>query len=133
MTLDEILSKWRTEASAADYSKERPVGDAFEKLCIAYLTHDPEQKTQYHKVYKFKEWAEDQGDDAGDHGIDLVAETHDGHFAAVQCKCRKEGRTIPKSEIDSFLSESSTNGFKHRILIDTTGREWSSTLEKTLY
>ncbi len=132
MTLDEILAKWRAEMASADYAKQRAAGDAFERLCMVYLTHDPEQKTQYEKVYSFKEWARGRGYDASDDGIDLVAETHDGHFVAVQCKFHAKGATIPKAQIDSFLSESSTNDFKHRILIDTTGRQWSSTLEKTL-
>ncbi|MCY4312411.1 MAG: restriction endonuclease [Gammaproteobacteria bacterium] len=103
MTLDEILSKWRTERAAADYSRQRALGDAFERLCIAYLTHDPEQKTQYRRVMTREEWAREKDKDARDIGIDLVAQTLDGHFVAVQCKCWEQGRTIPKSEIDSFL------------------------------
>ncbi|MCY4148239.1 MAG: DEAD/DEAH box helicase family protein [Gammaproteobacteria bacterium] len=132
MTLDEILSKWRTERAAADYSRQRALGDAFERLCIAYLTHDPEQKTQYRRVMTREEWAREKDKDARDIGIDLVAQTLDGHFVAVQCKCWEQGRTIPKSEIDSFLAASGTKDFTHRILIDTTGREWSNNLERTL-
>jgi len=132
MPIDDILSDWRAEMALAGYPRQKALGDAFERLCIAYLTHDPEQKTQYRKVMPFWEWARNRGYDANDAGIDLVAETFDGHFAAIQCKCYARGASIKKPDINSFLTESNTDDFRHRVLIDTTGRKWSATLEKTL-
>ena len=132
MTLDEILEQWRNVMASAEFSKYHAAGAAFEKLCIAYLTHDPEQKTQYRSVITYREWAKERRKDAQDLGVDLVAETLDGHFVAVQCKFYAEGESIPKSEIDSFLSASATHDFTHRILIDTTGRKWSPNLERVL-
>ena len=41
-----------------------------------------------------------------DCGIDLVYEDNERKRWAVQCKCISPDREIPKSEIDSFLSES---------------------------
>ena len=62
-----------------------------------------------------------------------MAELADGSgHVAVQCKFHAEGSVIPKSECDKFLSESSTADFVRRIIIDTTGRDWSSNLERTL-
>ncbi len=132
MTLDEILAKWRAEMASADHANQRAAGDAFERLCIVYLTHDPEQKTQYRRVMLYKEWTKERGKDADDIGIDLVAETIDGHFAAVQCKFHAQGKTIAKKDIDSFLAASATHDFTQRIFIDTTGRRWSDKVEKEL-
>ena len=40
--------------------------------------------------------------------------------------------TIARAEIDSFLAASGRPEFRRRILIDTTGRRWSSVLKETL-
>jgi len=133
MTLDDILSKWRAEMASAEYAKQKAAGDAFERLCIVYLTHDPEQKIQYRRVMAYKEWAKERGKDTDDIGIDLVAETIDGHFAAVQCKFYAQGKTIAKKDIDSFIAASATHDFTQRIFIDTTGRSWSDKVEKELH
>ena len=119
--------------ASADYAKQKAAGDAFERLCIVYLTHDPEQKIQYRRVMTYKDWAKERGKDAHDIGIDLVAETIDGHFAAVQCKFYAQGKTIAKKDIDSFIAASATHDFTQRIFIDTTGRSWSDKVEKELH
>ena len=132
-TIDTILERWRADKASADHSKERAAGDAFEKLCIAFLTHDPEQHLQYRNVRRFTDWAAAHGRDAKDTGIDLVAELASGEgLAAIQCKFYAEGKTIPKSAVDSFLAASGTGDFGQRIIIDTTGLDWSVNLEKTL-
>ena len=131
--IDTILERWRTDMASTDFSRTTAAGDAFERLCIAFLTHDPEQRLQYRNARKFADWAKERGIDAKDIGIDLVAELADGEgLAAIQCKFCDEGNTIPKAEIDSFLAASSTPDFGRRIIIDTTGRDWSVNLEKTL-
>ena len=53
-------------------------------------------------------------------------------LAAVQCKFHGEGKTIAKAEIDSFLAASGAAAFARRVIIDTTGRDWSVNLENTL-
>ena len=133
VTIDTILERWRTDMASSDFARTRAAGDAFERLCIAFLTHDPEQRLQYRNARKFAEWAKERGIDATDTGIDLVAELADGEgLAAIQCKFYAEGNTISKAEIDSFLAASSTPDFGRRVIIDTTGRDWSVNLEKTL-
>ena len=132
-TIDAILERWRADMEQADFSRRKAAGDAFERLCIAFLTHDPEQRLQYRNVRPFADWAREAGKDATDTGIDLVAELAGGEgLAAVQCKCYREGRTIPKSAIDSFLAASGTGDFSRRVIIDTTGLDWSANLVKTL-
>ena len=77
-SLDEILSAWREEAATSTHSRERIKGTAFERLCIAYLTHDPTQKTQYEPPVRFGAWARGRGLPEMDVGIDLVAKIRGG-------------------------------------------------------
>ena len=133
ITLDAILARWRADMASTDFARTKAAGDAFEHLCIAFLTHDPEQHLQYRNVKRFADWARERGIDAKDTGIDLVAELANGEgLAAVQCKFHAEGKTIARSEIDSFLAASGTAAFAQRVIIDTTGRDWSVNLENTL-
>ena len=78
LNLDEILNTWREEAAASPHSRERIKGAAFEELCIAYLTHDPTQMTQYEPPVRYGDWARDRGLPEMDVGIDLVAKIRGG-------------------------------------------------------
>ncbi len=132
-TIDSILDRWRSEMASADFVRTKVAGDAFEQLCIAYLTHDPVQCLQYRNIKRYGDWAKEHSFEATDTGIDLVAELVNGKgFAAIQCKFHAEGKSIAKAEIDSFLAASGTDDFQHRVLIDTTGRDWSGNVESTL-
>ncbi|MDR2346503.1 MAG: restriction endonuclease, partial [Planctomycetaceae bacterium] len=63
-------------------------GTRFEELVLIYLLHDPEYKTQYKDVVRWKDWDKKT---SGDTGIDLVAEMNDDSgFVAIQCKCYKK-------------------------------------------
>ncbi len=110
------------------------MGTAFEKLCIAFLTHDPVQSGQFRNVVPYADWAREQDLEATDTGIDLVAELADepGYYAAIQCKFLETGGAIPKREIDSFLAASGRPEFRRRVWMDTTGRPWSRNAEETL-
>lgn len=131
--IDRILNAWREEASASPYSRERVKGTAFERLCIAYLTHDPIQQTQVEAPVPYANWAEERGLPQTDSGIDLVARIRGGEgWCAIQCKFRVEGKSLPKAEIDSFLAASGTNDFTRRVIIDTTGKDWSRPAEETI-
>lgn len=134
MTLDETLARWSQEAAEADYNKERIKGKAFEDLCAVYLTNDPIQKTQLEPPVPYSEWANKHGRSKVDIGIDLVAKVRDGDgFAAIQCKFYAKGKTVAKGEIDSFIAASATTDFTRRIVIDTTGRDWSRNAEEVAY
>ncbi len=132
--IDKILDSWRRQAASADYSMARAAGDAFERLCAAFLENDPVQSGLYRNVQPWAEWAKPLGYNVSDMGIDLVAELkrNPNKFAAIQCKFRKEGGKVAKSEIDSFLAKSSMTEFASRVLIETTGREWSANAEEAL-
>ncbi len=131
--LDTILERWRRENAEAPFSRTREMGTAFEQLCRAYLTHDPTRAQYLEDVQPFGKWAKAQGLVERDAGIDLVAKLrNESGYAAIQCKFRKIRGTIPRSEIDSFLADSGRPEFRRRIIIDTTGRRWSSVLKETL-
>ena len=131
--IDDILNRWREEAMSADHPRARDVGSAFEKLCVAYLTHDSIQSQWLKNVRSYKEWAKSREINQSDTGIDLVAELRgEEGFVAIQCKFRAEGSTVSKSEIDSFISASESPNFRWRLIIDTTGRNWSNNAENLL-
>ena len=149
-TLDALLAGWRHQAATAGYRRERDKGTAFENLCMAYLQHDPVQARQYEPPVLYSDWAqasEGKNDrvveplgyyapsnrSAQDLGIDLVAKLRDGDgWCAIQCKFHAKGSRISKAEIDSFLAASGHKDFRQRLIIDTTGREWSTQAEEML-
>lgn len=131
--LDNALARWRDEAGGPLFRREYDKGKAFERLCGIFLAHDPVQSMQYESPVPWEQWAEQYGLLKMDTGVDLVAKlrNEDG-WCAIQCKFYSEGKTIPKAEIDSFLSTSGSIHFRRRLIIDTTGRGWSRNAEDTL-
>lgn len=128
LSLDALLESYRAAAIT-----EREKGTYYERLCAAYLLHDPVQAELYEQVWTWADWAKLEGKDGKDIGIDLVAKLrdHDG-YAAVQCKFYAPEHKIAKADIDSFLSASSKAPFVRRIVMDSTEVEWSSNAEATL-
>ncbi|MFC4398244.1 DEAD/DEAH box helicase [Arthrobacter sedimenti] len=105
-------------------------GNYFEQLVGRYLEKDGVQAPQYRNVWLWRDWPDRDG--KKDNGIDLVAERQDGGFTAIQCKFYAEGHRIQKSDIDSFISASGKPPFTHRLIVDTTGRDWSPNAEEML-
>lgn len=127
-SLDALLDSYRASATT-----EREKGTYYERLCAAFLTHDPVQAEQYERVWTWSDWAAENGLNGKDVGIDLVAKLrgHDG-FAAVQCKFYAAKHPIAKKDIDSFLSASSKAPFVRRVVMDSTEVEWSDNAEAML-
>lgn len=92
-------------------------GTDFEWLCRFFLTAAPQFKGVFKSVWLWGDWPGRWG---ADKGIDLVAETVDGPLWAIQAKAVRADRSIPKSELDSFLSESNRPQFDYRLIIATT-------------
>lgn len=109
------------------------MGTYYERLCAAFLKHDPVQAEQYEEVWSWANWASAHGWNGKDVGIDLVARLrgHDG-FVAIQCKFYAAKHKIAKADIDSFLSASSKAPFVRRIVMDSTEAEWSENAEAML-
>ena len=87
------------------------LGNAFEALSKVFLENDSIQKQQYSKVWHYDDWAKNkEGYAKKDIGIDLVAKINDEPgYCAIQCKFYQTEHSISKSDIDSFISASSTN------------------------
>ena len=135
MTFQNLLQKYRTLSFS-----EKDKGERFERLMQAYLQTDPKWKTRFKKVWLWNEFPAKNDLGGNDTGIDLVCQTHEGDFWAVQCKCFQEDSYIDKPSVDTFLATSSrkftdenlqTVSFAHRLWISTTNK-WTSNAEEAI-
>lgn len=112
---------------------EREKGTYFELLIKDFLKNDPTYSPQFSGVWTYKDWAESQGIDSRDIGIDLIAglREEDG-FCAIQCKFYVEHHRIQKSDLDSFFTASGKKGFTRRLIVDSTSGAWSEHAETAL-
>ena len=125
--LQKLLNTYR-QASVT----EREKGTYFEELICIYLRNEATYRDLYSKVWPYADWAREQGLDARDTGIDLVAQTHGtGEYHAIQCKFYAEDYRVQKADIDSFFTASGKKPFTHRIVITTTSN-WSEHAEDAL-
>jgi superfamily II DNA or RNA helicase len=94
-------------------------GERFEIFLSEWMfKHHPALSSQFKKVWRFSEWPGAWSQK--DLGTDLIAEDQHGKICAIQAKFYKEKNSIPKSHIDSFLSDSNREGVDYRLLIATT-------------
>jgi len=124
----DLLTSYRNESKT-----EREKGTYFELLIKDFLKHDPTFSPQFSDVWTYAEWANQQGIDSRDTGIDLVAKlSEEDGFCAIQCKFYDENHKIQKSDLDSFFTASGKKEFTRRLIVDTTRREWSEHAEAAL-
>ena len=94
-------------------------GESFEVFLSEWMfKHHPLLSSHYKKIWRFSEWPGAWS--STDIGTDLIAEDHLGKICAIQAKFYKETGTIPKSGIDSFLSDTNRAEVDYRLLIATT-------------
>lgn len=125
--LEQLLNTYR-QASLT----EREKGTYFEELTACYLRNEATYRDLYSDVWTYAKWADLQGLDKRDTGIDLVAKTQGtGEFHAIQCKLYAENYRLQKSDIDSFFTASGKKPFTHRIIVSTTNH-WSEHAEDAL-
>ncbi|MBF5011490.1 DEAD/DEAH box helicase [Burkholderia pseudomultivorans] len=111
---------------------EREKGTYFEELIVTYLRNEATYRDLYSDVWTYAEWADLQGLDKRDTGIDLVAKTRGTEeFHAIQCKLFAPGHKVQKSDIDSFFTASGKKPFARRIIVATTNH-WSEHAEDAL-
>lgn len=108
--LQDLLDGFR-EASATN----REHGTYFEELTVSYFRNEPAYKELYREVVPYSVWAERNGLDKRDSGIDLVAETVDHEYHAVQCKLYASDYRLQKADIDSFFTASGKKPFTRRV------------------
>lgn len=125
--LNHLLTSYRV---AAETHREK--GTYFEDLICTYLRNEASYKDLYSQVWIYADWAREQGIDARDTGIDLVAKTAGtNEVHAIQCKFYAEDYRMQKSDIDSFFTASGKKPFSHRLIISTTNN-WSEHAEDAL-
>ena len=129
MSLRDLLEKYR-----AGSSSEREKGTYFERLTKIWLENAPTQRSQFSRVLMFSDWAKENRFDQRDTGIDLVARLSDSpdDWCAIQCKFYRKGYRIQKGDIDSFFTTSGKRPFTRRLIVDTTGVQWSEHAEEAL-
>lgn len=126
-TLRDLLNTYRNAAVT-----EREKGTYFEELTLCYLRNEATYRDLYSEVWTYAQWAELQGLDKRDAGIDLVARTAGtGEYHAIQCKLYAEDYKLQKSDIDSFFTASGKKPFTHRIIVSTC-LHWSEHAEDAL-
>lgn len=134
MKFNNILEKYRRESFS-----QRDKGDRFERLIQAYLYTDPKY-THLTKIWLWNEFPYRNDFGGHDVGVDLVAQTTEGEYWAIQCKCYQENSRISKEEVDTFLSTSGRSfedskgvrtRFARRLWVSTTNN-WSSKANETL-
>lgn len=135
LSFNDVLTKFRREAFS-----ERDKGFRFEKLMKKYLLIEPQYKNILKTVWLWSEFPYRKDFSGKDTGIDLVAQTVEGDYWAIQCKCFDESARIDKAGVDSFLATSSksfvgedlqTKQFTQRLWISTTNH-WNSEAEETI-
>lgn len=135
MTFHDLLAKYR----AISFS-ERDKGDRFERLMQAFLQTVPWYEGTFRHVWLWNEFPYRKEFGGKDTGIDLVAQTVEGEFWAIQCKCYDAKARIDKPAVDSFLATSSkqfindqrqTASFALRLWISTTNT-WGSEAENAI-
>lgn len=125
--LQDLLDTFRQAAAS-----EREKGTYFEELIVCYLRNEATYRDLYSDVWTYGDWAELQGLDKRDAGIDLVAKTAGtGEYHAIQCKLYAEGYKLQKKDIDSFFTASGKKPFTHRIIVSTC-LHWSEHAEDAL-
>lgn len=125
--LQHLLASFRDAAQT-----QREKGTYFEELIIQYFKYEASYRELYSGVWTYSEWADLQGLDKRDTGIDLVAQTRGTQeFHAIQCKFYDEHYKLQKKDIDSFFTASGKKPFTHRLIVSTS-MEWSANAEDAL-
>lgn len=135
LSFSDVLKKFRREAFS-----ERDKGARFELLMKKYMLSESTYEGRFKQIWLWNEFPYRKDFSGKDTGIDLVAQTVEGDYWAVQCKCYEENTYIDKAGVDSFLSTSSksfynenmeTVQFSQRLWISTTNH-WNSEAENTI-
>lgn len=95
-------------------------GTKFEVFCKWFLENDPEWSKMVDKVWLWDDYpAKWQRQDLG---TDLVFKDNEGLIWAVQAKCFHESRTTTKSDMNSFLADSSREQVAKRLWLQSTDK-----------
>ena len=125
-----VINRYRKQSFS-----EADKGNRFERLMQAMLRTIPPYCNELQQVWPWSEFPYRQSISLHDSGIDLVAQTNDGNYWAIQCKCYRADAKIDKGDVDTFLTTSSRSFkddegkqlfFSFRLWIDTTDGGFTS-------
>ncbi|MCH9663185.1 MAG: DEAD/DEAH box helicase family protein [Gammaproteobacteria bacterium] len=103
-----MISPFNTTLNHIISQSERPLGKGtargklFESLIRQYFEIDAIYSCDIKKIWSWDNWPHRRH---SDRGVDLVVQTKDDEYWAIQCKCYSVGSKINKPGIDSFISE----------------------------
>ena len=124
--LTQILDELRAQSI-----DELHKGKLFERLIAKYLKTDPAYANKLAQVWSWAAWPHRPADWKADNtGIDLIAQTVDGEFWAIQCKFYDDDSALKKEHIASFLADSQKvfevdgekQTFAFRLFVSTTAK-----------
>lgn len=127
---EKVIDRYRNQSHS-----EADKGKRFERLMQAMLCTIPPYCNELQQVWLWSEFPFRQSISLHDTGIDLVAQTNDNHYWAIQCKCYRAHAKIDKEAVDTFLATSSRSFkdddgnlhyFSFRLWIDTTDGGFTS-------
>ena len=127
---EKVINHYRKQSFS-----EADKGNRFERLMQAMLRTIPPYCNELQQVWPWSEFPYRQSISLHDSGIDLVAQTNDGNYWAIQCKCYRADAKIDKGDVDTFLTTSSRSFkddegkqhfFSFRLWIDTTDGGFTS-------
>ena len=120
---------------AAIASNTREQGDLFERLIQEWLLNAPPHKDRFRKVSLWREWTAARNFDRRDVGIDLVAETIDGEYCAIQCKFYDTESTLYLGNLNNFIAALNSlwgeDSFAFGLAVTTT-QSWSAHTENSI-
>ena len=96
MSFSDILAKYRIVSFS-----ERDKGERFERLMQAFLKTAPLYAGIFEHVWMWADFPYKNTFSDKDTGIDLVAQTHEGDFWAIQCKYYSEETRIDKLAVNA--------------------------------
>lgn len=127
---ENVINRYRNQSHS-----EADKGQRFERLMQAMLRTIPPYCNELQQVWLWNEFPFRQSISLHDTGIDLVAQTNDNHYWAIQCKCYRAHAKIDKEAVDTFFATSSRSFkddegnlhyFSFRLWIDTTDGGFTS-------
>lgn len=118
------------KSNMIDLISTKEKGDIFELITKYYLLIDPIYQTKLKKVWLLNEIPNDIKEylnlPDNDEGIDLIANTKDDEFWAIQCKYRtNEDSSITRDDIATFLDISNNicQNITHKLVCTTANRQ----------
>jgi superfamily II DNA or RNA helicase len=107
--LSPLVNSWNDFKNHLEAKSALEKGTAFEELTRLYLEYHPVYRTKLKTVWLQKEIPttvrESLNLPSNDQGIDLVAETYEGTYWAIQCKyLQDENQTLSHRSISTFVS-----------------------------